>query len=151
MSPISSFSAKSGGEGKTATFNASFPSGLLPRGVKRSIEEVDFNDDDVERRGHPVWDDASRPTSALTSDVNMFTPAALWASPWGSHSVYDEWTENAMTTNIPVEGIASSPTMTSDLYMEITRVISRLIEGSITQNDLIEALQRVASQLKHWD
>ncbi|KAG7445642.1 uncharacterized protein BT62DRAFT_932800 [Guyanagaster necrorhizus] len=80
----------------------------------------------------------------------MFTPAALWASPWGSHSVYDEWTENAMTTLMPV-GIASSPTMTSDLYMEITRVISRLIEGSITQNDLIEALQRVASQLKHWD
>ncbi len=38
------------------TFDAPAPASPPPRGVKRSIEEVDAClDDDDEIRGHPVW------------------------------------------------------------------------------------------------
>ncbi|KAK0441697.1 hypothetical protein EV421DRAFT_1812262 [Armillaria borealis] len=144
-------------ERKIVTFDTPAPASPPPRGIKRSIEEVDacLDEDDVERRGHPVWSAVSdRLSSAITCDVNAFAPTALWASPWGSHSVYDESTENTMATDVLVEAmggfaVASSQTATSGLYMEITRVISRLIDGSITRNDLIEGLQRLASQLRH--
>ncbi|KAK0462085.1 uncharacterized protein EV420DRAFT_147331 [Desarmillaria tabescens] len=162
MSSIPSFRMKTGGGRKTVTFDTYPSASPPPRGVKRSIEEVDTCLDDsevVEGRRHPMWTATDRLASAsITCDVNTFAPASLWASPWASHSVYDELTENAMAANVPVEvamgrrfDIASSQTTTSGLYVEITRIISRLIEGNITRNDLIGGLQRVASQLKHWD
>ncbi|PBK75196.1 hypothetical protein ARMSODRAFT_951289 [Armillaria solidipes] len=143
-------------ERKIVTFDAPAPASPPPRGMKRSIKEVDacIDGDVVERRERPVWTTSDRLSLAIICDVNAFAPAALWASPWGSHSVYDESTENTMATDVPVEAmggfaVASSQTTTSGLYVEITRVISRLIDGSITRNDLIEGLQRVASQLRH--
>ncbi|PBK75202.1 hypothetical protein ARMSODRAFT_510764 [Armillaria solidipes] len=162
MPMASSYQTKTGGERRIVAFDAPAPASPPPRGVKRSIEEVDacLDDDDVERRGHPappVWAASDRLSLAITCDVNASAPVALWASPWGSHSVYDESTENTMATDVPVEvavgrgfAVASSQTATSGVYVEITRVISRLIDGSITRNDLIEGLQRVASQLRHW-
>ncbi|SJL07849.1 uncharacterized protein ARMOST_11202 [Armillaria ostoyae] len=154
----SSSQTKTGGERKIVVFDAPVLASPPPKGVKRSIEEVDacLDEDDIERRGHPVWSASDRLSSAITYDVSAFAPAALWASPWGSYSVYDESTENTMSADVPVEvamgqgfAVASSQTVTSGLYVEITRVISRLIDGSITRNDLIEGLQRVASQLRH--
>ncbi|PBK97299.1 hypothetical protein ARMGADRAFT_1009344 [Armillaria gallica] len=156
MLMASSSQKKTKKERKIVTFDAPAPASPPTRGIKRSIEEVDASlDDDGERRGHPVWTAIDRLSSAITCDVNTFTPTALWASPWGSHSVYDESTENAMAADVAVEAMgrgfaaASSQTTNSGLYVEITRVISRLIDGSITRNDLIEGLQRVASQLRH--
>ncbi|KAK0441701.1 hypothetical protein EV421DRAFT_1812311 [Armillaria borealis] len=158
MLMASSSQTSTGGERKIVAFDAPAPTSPPPRGVKRSIEEVDacLDEDDIERRERPVWTTVStdRLSSGIIYDVNAFAPAALWASPWGSHSVYDESTENTTATDVAVEAmggfaVASSQTATSGLYVEITRVISRLIDGSITRNDLIEGLQRVASQLRH--
>ncbi len=46
-------------------------------------------------------------------------------------------------------GLSSSTTKTG-FYTEISCTISRLMEGTITRSELIEKLQRVASQLKQW-
>lgn len=55
MLMASSSQTKTREERKIVTFDAPAPASPPPRGVKRSIEEVDAYLDDYERRGHPVW------------------------------------------------------------------------------------------------
>ncbi|SJL07848.1 uncharacterized protein ARMOST_11201 [Armillaria ostoyae] len=154
-----SFSSQTGRERKTVTFDTS----LLPipsRGIKRSIEEDLYLDDPVAKRGRlPEYMTADRLTSdSITYNADAFTATSLWAAgtAWDSHSIYDAPEEEAAKVGTPVEatehGLSSVSTSTTKtgLYTEISRAISRLIEGSITRSELIESLRRVTSQLKQW-
>ncbi|PBK97295.1 hypothetical protein ARMGADRAFT_1009340 [Armillaria gallica] len=155
---MASFPFQTGAEKKTVTFDMSLLSSPS-RGIKRSIEDADLYLDDpvVEKGRHPKWITADGRTSDSTYDVSAFTPTSLWAAraqtAWDSYSIYDALEEEVAKVGTPVEatehGLSSSTTKTG-LYTEISCTISRLMEGTITRSELIEKLQRVASQLKQW-
>ncbi|KAK0221512.1 hypothetical protein IW262DRAFT_1296208 [Armillaria fumosa] len=168
--PMASIHSQTGGEKKTVTFDMSLlfsPS----RGTKRSIEDANLYLEEpvIEKRRRPDWmaDHTLRyllqpdglTSDSVTYDVGAFTPTSLWAAraqtAWDSYSIYDAPEEELAKVGTPVKaagtehGLSSSTTNTG-LCTEISRTISRLMEGSITRNELIERLQRVASQLKRW-
>ncbi|PBK97282.1 hypothetical protein ARMGADRAFT_1009330 [Armillaria gallica] len=156
---MASFPFQTGAEKKTVTFDMSLLSSPS-RGIKRSIEDADLYLDDpvVGKRRRPEWVTADGLTSnSITYKVSAFTPTSLWAArgqtAWDSYSIYDAPEEEAAEVGTTVEatehGLSSSITK-SGLYTEISRTVSRLMEGSITRSELIERLQRVASQLKQW-
>ncbi|KAK0187741.1 hypothetical protein F5146DRAFT_1141205 [Armillaria mellea] len=175
--PMASSPSRTVGEKKTVTFDMSLLSSPS-RGIKRSVEDADLCLDDlvVEKRRRPEWmtvsvawlssrDHTPRyllqadglPSDSVTYDVSAFTPTSLWAAraqtAWDLYSIYDAPEEEVTKVGTPVEateqGLSSSTTK-KGLYTEISGTISRLIEGSITRSELIERLQRVASQLKQW-
>ncbi|KAG7445640.1 uncharacterized protein BT62DRAFT_1076723 [Guyanagaster necrorhizus] len=159
---MSSSPSQTGEESKAVTFDISlFPS--PSRGIKRSIEDANLYLDDpvVEKRRRRERMTPNRLTSDnITYSVGTFTPASLWAprtcTVSDSHSIYDVFEEEVEKLGTLVEVMehsSSSPstsTTSFGLYIDVSRAICRLIEGNITRSELIEGLQRVASQLKQW-